>query len=115
MKIGRICLTATIIATVLLFAGYASRIITEDEVGLFDYPSEFFCGSSGNHIDYQTPGKCAAYATAYLLRHFGEDVNGEELYPELKRSFGFVSANSIINVLKQHGYQAKACHGSIEH
>mgnify|MGYP004515585269 CR=1 len=95
MKIGRICLAITIIAIVLSFAGCASYISTpEDELGPFDYPPEFFCESSGNRIDYQTPGKCAAYATAYLLRHFGEETTGEELYPELKRSLGFISANT---------------------
>lgn len=114
MKTGRICLTATIIAIVLSFVGCASYISHEDKIGLFDYPPEFFCESEGNRIDYQTSGKCAAYATAYLLRHFGEETNGEELYPELKRSLGFVSANSIANVLKKHGYQAKANHGNID-
>lgn len=114
MKIGRICLTATIIAIVLSLAGCASCISSEDEVELFDYPPVFFCESEGNRIDYQTQGKCAAYATAYLLRHFGVETNGKELYPELKRVFGFVSANGITNVLKNHGYQAKAYHGSID-
>ncbi len=114
MKTGRICFTATIIAVVLSFVGCASYIRPENEVEPFDYPLEFFCESSGNRIDYQTSCKCAAYATAYLLRHFGEETNGEELYPELKRSLGFVSANSITNILKKHGYQAKAYHGNID-
>ena len=115
MKIERICLTTAIIAIVLSFAGCASYISTpEDELGPFDYPPEFFCERSRNRIDYQTSRKCAAYATAYLLRHFGEETTGEELYPELKRSLGFISANSITNVLEQHGYQAKACHGNID-
>ena len=115
MKIGRICLTTAIIAIVLSFAGCSSYISTpEDELGPFDYPPEFFCECSENRIDYQTPGKCAAYATAYLLRHFGEETTGEKLYPELKRSLGFVSANSITNVLEQHGYSAKAYHGNID-
>ena len=78
------------------------------------YPSEFFCESAGNRIDYQMDGKCAAYAAAYLLRHFGEKADGEELFPELKRPFGFVPANSITDIFEQHGYQAKACHGSID-
>lgn len=115
MKIERICLTTAIIAIVLSFAGCASYISTpEDELGPFDYPPEFFCERSRNRIDYQTSRKCAAYATAYLLRHFGEETTGEELYPELKRSLGFISANSITNVLEQHGYQAKAYHGNID-
>ena len=86
----------------------------KDEVESFDYPSEFFCKTEENRIDYQTDGKCAAYAAAYLLRHFGEDADGEALFPELKRSFGFTSANSIMDVFKRHGYRAKACNGSID-
>ncbi len=86
----------------------------KDKVESSDYPSEFFCAGEGNRIDYQTDGKCAAYAAAYLLRHFGEEANGEEVFSELKRPFGFASAKSITDVLEQHGYQAKACHGSVD-
>lgn len=100
------------IAAFVCFLAYISP--PEDEIARFDYPSEFFCESAGNRIDYQMDGKCAAYAAAYLLRHFGEKADGEELFPELKRPFGFVPANSITDIFEQHGYQAKACHGSID-
>ncbi len=86
----------------------------KDDVDVFDYPSEFFCETAENRIDYQTDGKCSAYAAAYLLRHLGEAADGEQLYPELKRSFGFVSARSVADVFGKHGYRAKACRGSVE-
>ena len=118
MQIRKICLTAAMIAIILSVAAAISFLASisppGDEVGSFDYPPEFFCASSENRIDYQTNGKCAAYAAAYLLRHFGEDADGEVLFPELKRTLGFVSANSIADVFEQHGYQAKACHGSVD-
>lgn len=117
-QIRKICLTAAIIVIILsiiaaiCFLAYISP--PKDEVEFFDYPPEFFCASAGNRIDCQADGKCAAYAAAYLLRHFGEDADGEALFPELKRPLGFASANSIVNVFERHGYQAKACHGSID-
>lgn len=117
-QIRKICLTAAIIVIILsiiaaiCFLAYISP--PKDEVEFFDYPPEFFCASMGNRIDYQTDGKCAAYAAVYLLRHFGEDADGEALFPELKRPLGFASANSIVDVFERHGYQAKACHGSID-
>ena len=86
----------------------------EDEVEFFNYPSEFFCTTEGSRIDYQTDGKCAAYAAAYLLRYFGDKADGEELFSKLKRSLGFVSVNSITDIFERHGYQAEACHGSID-
>ncbi len=112
------CLTAAMAAIILSVAAAVSFLAyispPKDEVESFDYPPEFFCEGSGHRIDYQTDGKCAAYAAAYLLRHFGEDADGENLFLELKRQFGFVSANSVVDVFEQHGYQAKACHGSID-
>lgn len=118
MQIRKICLTAASVAIVLSIAAAISFLVSisppRDEIEPFDHPPEFFCAGAENRIDYQTDGKCAAYAAAYLLRHFGEDADGEALFPELKRPLGFVSANSIADVFAQHGYQAKAYHGSID-
>lgn len=118
MQIRKICLTAAVTAIILSAAaaiGFLAYISPpKDEAGALQYPPEFFCANAGNRIDYQTDGKCAAYAAAYLLRHFGEDADGEALFPELKRPLGFASANSIADVLKQHGYPAKACRGSLD-
>lgn len=118
IQIRKICLTSAMIVAVLVFFAAVSFLayITppKDKVEFFNYPPEFFCESAGNRIDYQTDGKCAAYAATYLLRHFGWKADGEALFSELKRPFGFVSANSIKDVFEQHGYQAKACHGSID-
>lgn len=118
MQIRKICLTAAMVAIVVSIATTISFLASisppRDEMEAFDYPPEFFCASSENRIDYQTDGKCAAYAAAYLLRRFGEDTNGEALFPELKRTLGFVSANSVVDVFERYGYQAKACHGSVD-
>ena len=118
MQVRKICLTAAMVAIVVSIAVVISFLVCislpRDEIESFDYPPEFFCASSENRIDYQTNGKCAAYAAAYLLRDFGEDTDGEVLFPELKRTLGFVSANSIVDVFEWHGYQAKACHGSVD-
>lgn len=118
MKIRKICLIIVSVAIILSIAaaiGFLAYISPpKDEVEVLDYPPEFFCASAENRIDCQTDGKCAAYASAYLLRHFGEEIDGEELFPELKRTLGFVSANSVTDVFVQRGYQAKACHGSID-
>ena len=118
MQIRKICLIAVSIAIILSIAGAIGFLVSisppQDEAESFDYPPEFFCTGAENRIDYQTDGKCAAYAAAYLLRHFGEDANGEKLFSELKRPFGFVSANSIVDVFEKHGCQARAYHGSID-
>ena len=111
-------MTAAMVAIVVSIAAAISFLVRisppRDEVESFDYPPEFFCTSEENRIDHQTDGKCAAYATAYILRHFGEEADGEELFPKWKRPFGFTPANSIADIFEQYGYQAKSCHGSVD-
>ncbi len=114
----KILLTAASIVIILSIAaaiGFLAFVSPpKDEVEALDYPPSFFCADVGNRIVYQTDGKCAAYAAAYLLRHFGEEADGEVLFSELKRPFGFASANSITEIFERRGYQAKACYGSID-
>ena len=86
----------------------------KDDIDVFDYPSEFFCDTEENRIDYQTDGKCAAYASAYVLRHFGENSSGEEVYSDIGRIFGFVPANKIVAAFRRRGYRAKARYGNID-
>lgn len=111
-------LIAAIFGIVLLVTAASGFLLymnpPEDDVDFFDYPTEFFCKTEDNRIDHQTDRKCSAYAAAYLLRYMGENVSGEEVYPEVKRIFGFVPADSVANVFRERGYQAKACHGDID-
>lgn len=118
MKMRKICTIVAIIAIVLFIVAAGGFILyvspPEDDVDVFDYPTEFFCKAEENRIDYQTDGKCAAYASAYLLRRLGENLSGEELAPEIDRIFGFVPANSIASVFEKRGYKAEARHGSVD-
>ena len=117
MKTRKIYSIVAIIALVVLIAAVGFLLYIsppKDNVDVFDYPSEFFCKTEGNRIDYQTDGKCAAYASAYLLRSLGENASGEELAPEIDRIFGFVPASSVSGAFKKRGYQAEARCGSID-
>lgn len=39
-----------------------------------------------NCIDIQEGNSCSGYAIAYLLRHYGISVNGDEIYAKLKHT-----------------------------
>lgn len=113
----KIFLSVAITAVVLFGAAAAALSYIsppEDDSAIYGCPPEFFCADAGNVIDRQTDGNCAAYAAAYLMRHFGEDADGEALVPELRRFFGFVPASGVEEIFNRRGYQAKACHGSID-
>lgn len=111
-RIAAVTAVILALAAAIWFLAYISP--PKDEIGAATYPPEFFCEGAENRIDYQTDGKCAAYAAAYLLRHFGEDADGEALFPELKRPLGFTPASSIAEVLTRHGHPARACRGSLD-
>ncbi len=105
-------------AAILLAAAAAAYFMEIDppkddrEYGIL--PSEYFCETGGNYIAHQTDGKCAAYAAAYILRHFGEQADGEVVYPEIKRTLGFVPAKSIEAFFAARGYSAQAYHGNVD-
>ena len=114
----KVCLTVVVLAILLTVAASLTFLVSasppKDGLDTFDYPPSFFCEDPENRIDLQTDGKCAAYAAAYLLRYFGEEANGEDLFSELTRPFGFASVNSITDVFHRRGYGAKAFCGSLD-
>ena len=117
MKFRKTVIIAAAAATLCILAGalcFGSINPRRDNIEIRSFPPEFFCENKGNYIVRQTDGKCAAYASAYLLRHFGEQADGERLYPEIKRIFGFVPAKSIVHIFERRGYFAEAYHGSID-
>ena len=110
------------IAVILLAAVAAAYFIMEinppkDDGGSAALPAAYFCETGGNYIAPQTDGNCAAYAAAnaaaYVLRHLGQRADGETVYPEIRRTLGFVSAKSIAAFFEAHGYTAQAYHGDV--
>ena len=115
IKIGlSVAVDALVLFALAVVAVLAYVSPPEDDISPCDYPSEFFCINVENRINRQTDGQCAAYAAAYLLRHFGENVNGEELTSEIRRTFGFVSAGSIAAAFVRRGYWAKPYCGNVD-
>lgn len=68
-----------------------------------------------NHIDFQDGYKCSAFSSAYVLRHWGVEANGNELYAIMpnKMKNGYVYPEGIRNLLSQYGFAVKYCTGNI--
>ena len=60
-----------------------------------------------NRIDFQKDTECAAYSTAYMLRHFGMDAEGESLYKYFpnKTRAGNVYPKGVRTVLRKKGFK----------
>lgn len=68
-----------------------------------------------NRIDIQKNFECSAYSTAYLMRHYGIQANGEDIYKTMpnKMSNGYVYPKGIVKLLKQQGFKATFRIGNI--
>ncbi|HWI47023.1 MAG TPA: cysteine peptidase family C39 domain-containing protein [Rummeliibacillus sp.] len=79
-----------------------------------DYPANYLI-KRNNRIDIQNKRECAAFSTAYVLRHFGMEADGEELYtnfPSKMRS-GNVYPKGIRTVLRKKGFKTNYYKGNI--
>lgn len=79
------------------------------------YPPKYLINKS-NRIDFQKHMECAAFSTAYLLRHFGFEADGNVLYTHFpnKTSTGTVYPKGIRKVLKKSGFKTNYFKGNID-
>lgn len=79
-----------------------------------DYPANYLI-QQNNRIDFQKNNECAAFSTAYLLRHFGMEDDGEALYTHFpsKTRAGTVYPKGIRTVLRKKGFKTKYHKGNV--
>lgn len=68
-----------------------------------------------NRIDIQNGYKCSAFSSAYVLRHWDIEKNGDSLYEVIpnKMKDGYVYPKGILKLLPQYGFWVKYCAGNI--
>lgn len=69
-----------------------------------------------NRIDIQSGFQCSAYSSAFVLRHFGIDALGKDVYQEMpnKMKSGYVYPKGIINFMRRYGLECKYCTGNLD-
>lgn len=74
-----------------------------------------FVIKKANRIDLQSGYKCSAFSSAYILRHWDIEEDGENLYEVIpnKMKDGYVYPRGILNILPQYGFKVKYCSGNI--
>lgn len=101
-------LTTTQIVDIFLLGGLAWK--TSGKSGLSSYIVE-----GKNRIDIQTEFQCSAFASAYVLRHFGKDTSGIKLYTKMshKMKNGYVYPKGIKVLLRCYGIRVHYCRGNL--
>lgn len=79
-----------------------------------NYPAAYMI-QQNNRIDFQNNTECAAFSTAYLLRHFGMEAEGNALYKHFpsKTRAGSVYPKGIRTVLRNKGFKTNYYKGNI--
>nr|WP_316614899.1 cysteine peptidase family C39 domain-containing protein [uncultured Ruminococcus sp.] len=104
------CIYLAIAAIGILPAIYTTRETVTDT----DVSKEYFIDAADNPIEKQEDGQCSAYAAAYVMRYCGDDTHGSELYPDVDRILGAALPSNVVQLFRDHGYQAKAYHGTLD-
>jgi hypothetical protein len=86
----------------------------KDKINTKDIPDSYVIENTDNYYAYQSGSDCAGYASAYVLRHFGIEADGAQLYKEMPTFFGRVALHNIVHEFDDYGFKAKAYYGSIE-
>lgn len=78
-------------------------------------PKQYFTVAA-NRIDIQTGFQCSAFASAYVLRSFGIEVDGAVLYASMphKMKSGYVYPKGIRELLRSYGMSVKYCRGNLD-
>lgn len=77
-----------------------------------------FMITAPNRIDFQSGNECAAYSSAFLLRHLGipaHAADGDKLYAEMdcKLRGGYVYPKGIKKLLARYGVRVSYCRGNL--
>lgn len=104
----RIVITTVTIALVYLISvtivnAYLMGLATPDYS--WSTEKEQFLISDSTRIDSQTDFKCSAFSSAYILRHWGKEAQGDSIYEIMpnKMEDGYVYPKGIISNVNKNG------------
>ncbi|MGG3279987.1 C39 family peptidase [Paenibacillus solani] len=93
---------------------YYYRIPRKDVIITSDIPGSYMI-LTPNRMDIQPHYECAAFSSAYVLRHLGIEADGNELYKQFPRKLadGTVTPKGILIFFKKRGYDALFYRGNL--
>lgn len=97
------------LAIAFLLATILTGCSAETPVSSVEDIPESFMIETENYFDYQSGLECAAFASAFVLRHYGEEADGVTLYEDYpgRLDQGGVSPYGIETFFIERGYEAR--------
>ena len=85
----------------------------KDRILVTEVPEQFMIADVGNYIQYQGGQDCAGYASAYILRQLGYEIEGPELFEKMIKVSDGVNLYGVKEAFKQYDCKATAYYGNI--
>jgi len=80
------------------------------------YPKSFYLNKQ-NRQERQSHNECSAYSTAFVLRHYGNEISGLQAYDKMKFKIpfsGYVLPKSIVECMNTYSFKCRIFKGNIE-
>ncbi|OIB00908.1 hypothetical protein AK95_00390 [Paenibacillus sp. LC231] len=108
-------LNLIIVIIIAILMSYYFTIPRKDVIDTSVLPESYLIRTS-NRMDIQPHYECAAYSSAYVLRHLGIEETGNELYKQYPRKLadGTVTPKGILIFFKRRGYDASFYRGNLQ-
>lgn len=100
-----ICIIIISVAFILI---NPSSTAEKSKYDTYNYPPSYMIENNHNYFDYQPGYECSAFSSAYLLRHYGFEASGLDLYknfPNKLSNGGGVYPSGIINFFNDRDFQ----------
>jgi len=111
INVGLLLLIA---ASIVVLRSYYIKPPKRDLIDTSELPKSYII-EKANRMDHQQNNECAAFSSAYILRHLGEDADGHELYRRFPRKQvnGTVDPNGIVVLFRRLGFRAAFYRGNV--
>ncbi len=102
-------LVITTIVDVVLMGGFRFKMAVSS------CKEEYFIAKQ-NRIDIQTGLMCSGYSSAYVLRHFGIEADGKQIYEDMPNRMrsGYTYPKGIKKLFQRYGFRVIYCSGNLK-
>lgn len=113
--IGIVC----VMAAVMLIGGLVIAPIPRHYHTVNDLPLRYVI-ETDNEMPIQGHNQCSGFASAYVLRHLGDEVNGDLVYQQMgykvpfKPYKGYMMPRGIIKIFSDYGHQIQVYQGELD-
>ena len=109
------CIISALLMLVILDWCIIGFAVPDKRIRKRNYEKEYILKEQ-NRMAYQKTTECSGFSTAYVLRSFGMEADGNDIYAKISRKMknGAVLPRTLKRAIQGYGYDVKYVKGSLE-